>query len=179
VDAYRYFVGEGMEMLVRRALPGDRRDEGSVSRCLGEMRAEYGERWARKTRPYPGIPELLTALVSRGLTAAIVSNKPQEDTLAVVSHLLGSWTFAAVVGARPGLPRKPDPSGALEISRTLGIPPDLWLYLGDTATDMQTANAAGMFAAGALWGFRDADELSAAGAKVLLRHPLELLEHVR
>ena len=175
VDAYRYFVGDGMEMLVRRALPEARRDEGTVSRCLGEMKGEYEERWACKTRPYPGIPELLSALAGRGIPMAVLSNKPEDATLGVVERLLCSWTFAAVCGARPGLPKKPDPSGALEIASRLGIAPEAWVYAGDTGTDMKTANAAGMFAVGVLWGFRGAEELTAAGARILVRHPLDVL----
>ncbi len=178
VDAYRYFVGEGMELLVRRALPEGRRDDDTVAKCLGEMRAEYGARWAKKTKPYPGIPELLTALTDRRVPMAILSNKPHDATLEVASHLLGSWAFAAILGARPDLPKKPDPAGALEICHNLGVPPEAWIYLGDTATDMRTANAAGMLAVGALWGFRDAHELEVAGARILVQHPLDLLAYM-
>jgi len=80
------------------------------------------------------------------------------------------------VGARPSIPLKPDPSSALEIAAGLGVEPARFLYLGDTATDMKTANAAGMFAVGALWGFRDAAELIAGGAAKLIGKPAELLE---
>jgi phosphoglycolate phosphatase len=70
---------------------------------------------------------------------------------------------------------KPDPHGALEIAAGLGIPPAEFIYLGDTNTDMRTALAAGMHPVGALWGFRDEEELRAAGARALLRHPADLL----
>lgn len=64
----------------------------------------------------------------------------------------------------------------MQIADELGIAPERFIYLGDTNTDMQTANAAGMFAAGVLWGFRTAEELTANGAKVLLKAPLEVLD---
>jgi phosphoglycolate phosphatase len=80
------------------------------------------------------------------------------------------------VGARPRVPLKPDPSSALEIANRLKLGPARFVYLGDTATDMKTANAAGMFAVGALWGFRDAAELIAGGAAKLIEKPAELLE---
>ena len=73
------------------------------------------------------------------------------------------------------MPRKPDPSAALEIADKLGIPPSEFLYLGDTDTDMKTANAAGMCPIGVLWGFRTAEELSASGAKALIQNPTDLL----
>jgi phosphoglycolate phosphatase len=80
-----------------------------------------------------------------------------------------------VYGLRDDVPRKPDPAGALEITRLLGADPARMLYLGDTAIDMQTAVSAGMFPVGALWGFRTREELLENGAKALIHHPRELL----
>jgi phosphoglycolate phosphatase len=80
-----------------------------------------------------------------------------------------------VVGARPDVPKKPDPAAALGIARGLAISPGRILYLGDSATDMQTARAAGMFPVGALWGFRTAAELEANGAQVLINRPMDLV----
>lgn len=174
VEAYKRFVGDGMENLVRRALPHDRQDE--ADRALAAMRAEYGRRWRDKTRPYPGIPELLDALQERSLRLAILSNKPDDFTRLIVARLLPHWRIDAVMGLRPGWPRKPDPAGALAIARDLGLPPAAFLYVGDTDTDMRTAKAAGMFAVGVLWGFRTKEELCAHGAAALIEHPLELLE---
>lgn len=176
VQAYKYFVGEGMELLVRRALPQDRCDQAMVARCHAEMREEYGRRWADKTRPYEGIPELLDGVRARGVSMAVLSNKPDDFTRLTVSRLLPGWRFERVLGLRPSSPRKPDPWGALLITREIGIPPEEFLYLGDTGTDMETARAAGMLPVGALWGFRTAGELLSNGAAKLISHPLELLE---
>ena len=140
------------------------------------MRKTYGQNWKEKTRPYHGVPELLDALSGRGLKMAVLSNKPDDFTRKTVDGLLSAWHFQAVVGARPPVPLKPDPSSALEIAKRLELGPARFVYLGDTATDMKTANAAGMFAVGALWGFRDAAELIAGGASKLIEKPAELLE---
>ncbi len=175
VDAYRLFVGEGIETLVRRALPEDRRGEAALGPYVAAMAAEYDRRCLAKTRPYPGIPELLDALGARGVPLAILSNKPHGPTREMVTALLGRWAFAAVLGARPGVPKKPDPAGAVELAGLLAVPPAEILYVGDTATDMATAAAAGMFGVGVLWGFRSAAELRAAGAKALVKEPRELL----
>jgi phosphoglycolate phosphatase len=174
-DAYRFFVGDGIDTLVFRALPPDRRDTETLASVLPAMKAEYAGRATRTSCPYPGIPELLDALTEREIPVAICSNKPQEPLEEMVTALLGRWHFAAVVGARPDLPRKPDPTGALGIVRTLGIPAEDWLYLGDTDTDMRTACAAHMRAVGVLWGLRDAKELLAAGAEILTEHPAAVL----
>jgi phosphoglycolate phosphatase len=130
--------------------------------------------WADTTKPYPGIAELLDALTARQIEMAILSNKPDELTREVVRTLLPKWHFAVVAGARETIPRKPDPAGALRIADLLHRNPADFLYLGDTNTDMQTARGAGMFAIGALWGFRTAEELKKNGAQTLLSVPIEL-----
>ncbi|NOZ21483.1 MAG: HAD family hydrolase [Planctomycetes bacterium] len=176
VAAYKHFVGDGVAKLVERTLPKDRCDEETVRRCIGEMREEYTKRWADKTQPYDGVPELLDALTERGVKMAILSNKPDDFTKLCVDKLLPKWSFEVARGIREDGKKKPDPAGAIDIAEQLNVSPAEFLYLGDTNTDMKTAVAAGMFPVGALWGFRDADELTANGAKVLIERPVQLLD---
>lgn len=174
---YKYFVGDGMENLVRRTLPDAARlDPATVSQCFERMREAYDRNWNKKSRPYPGIPELLDALTQRGIIMTVLSNKPDDFTGKIIKELLPAWHFEIVMGERPPIPRKPDPSSAIEIARRLAIEPENFVYLGDTATDMKTANGAGMYAVGALWGFRTSDELLANGAKKLIDTPIELVD---
>lgn len=174
-DAYRYFVGEGIRVMAGRALPADNRDEATIDRCTDLTIEEYSRRLTAKTRPYDGIPQLLDGLSAAGLGLAILSNKQDAPTKAIAAELLSSWRFAQILGSRPPVPKKPDPAAALEIAAAMGLPPSAFLYLGDTAIDMRTAAAAGMFGIGVLWGFRSAEELIQGGAKVLLAHPVDLL----
>jgi len=177
-EAYKRFIGDGVEMLVRRALPGpsDLVDDATVKTCVAEMRRHYADRWHRKTRPYPGVEELLDGLVARGLRLAVLSNKPHDFTCRIVERLLHRWRFDPVLGSRPGVPRKPDPTVARAIAEQHGVPAREWLYVGDTPTDMKTARAVGMTAVGVRWGFRGAEELRASGAEHLIASPGELLE---
>ena len=174
--AYRRFVGDGVAKLIERALPADRRDPEWVARLIPLMREEYGRRYDVKSRPYEGIPDLLAGLAARGVPATVLSNKPDELTRLCIEKLLPGFDFAVVRGARPDIPRKPDPTAALEIADEMEIAPGEFLYLGDTNTDMRTAVAAGMVAVGALWGFREGAELTASGAKRLIEKPTDLLE---
>ncbi len=80
------------------------------------------------------------------------------------------------MGAKPSIPLKPDPTAALQIVKQMNFNSSEFLYLGDSATDMKTAVAANMYPVGALWGFRTADELLAAGAKVLIKQPAHLIQ---
>ncbi len=176
-EQYKYFVGDGMENLVRRSVPDPvRSDPEVVSQCLRMMHATYDLNWKNKSRPYPGIPDLLDALSGRGIAMVVLSNKPDEFMHKIIKELLPAWRFAIVMGERPQVPRKPDPASALEICTMLSLRPEDFLYLGDTATDMLTANAAGMYPVGALWGFRTEEELLANGARKVIGKPIELLD---
>lgn len=176
LDAYKYLVGEGRESLVQRMLPASRRDPETIAQAVAAVDEEYLRHWADTTVPYPGIPELLRALTGRGIVLAVVSNKADQFVRQAVDHLLSEFHFAAVCGARPGFPKKPDPAVTLEIAVSLGVEPAEVAFLGDTDIDMKTARAAGMRPFGALWGFRDAAELLAGGAEALLPAPADLLE---
>ena len=173
-------MGDGVANFVLRAMPADRRgDPRLVARITDLYRSAYTTNWHQRTRPYPGIPELLDALTARGLGMAVCSNKPDDFTKLTVAKLLDRWRFGAVIGHREGYPHKPDPTIALEIASQLHLAPAEFVYVGDTGTDMKTAVAAGMLPVGALWGFRDAAELTAGGTKALLETPAELLGLLR
>ena len=175
-DAFRYFVGEGVRMLVERALPADRRDPATTEALLQAYREEYRTGWNLKTRIYAGIPEMLEVLTARQIKLGVLSNKPHDMTCQCVEGYLSRWTFDVVFGQRETVARKPDPAGALEAARLMQVTPAEVLYLGDTATDMETARASGMFAVGATWGFRPESELREHGAQAIVHHPDEVLE---
>ena len=175
-DEYKLLIGRGIRRLVTDALPDHRRDEATIDACYVEMLADYGEHCLLKTRPYDGVTELLERLVAADLPLAVYSNKADEFTQRLVAALLPAGAFDLVVGARPGLPLKPDPAGALSIADRLGIAPGDIAYVGDSGTDMTTATRAGMVAVGVTWGFRSRDELLEHGAVALLDHPAQLLE---
>jgi phosphoglycolate phosphatase len=175
VEAYKYFIGDGIRALAVRALPEGHRNEMIVDKIVAHIEEEYSSRWVNNTHPYQGIPELLNMLTNFGIKMAILSNKPQNSAELMVSRLLPQWHFEFVVGASPSIPRKPDPTAAVQIARQMNISPIEFLYLGDSAVDMKTAIAANMYPVGVLWGFRMADELLSAGAKVLIQQPSQLL----
>jgi len=175
-EAYRYFVGDGRDLLAYRALPATARDAKTVNRLVELINREYELRWRQHSFPYPGIPELLDALTAKQLKMAVLSNKAHNFTDEMVKQLLPKWRFSAVYGAGSSAPKKPDPQSTLQISRELGITPSEFVFLGDTDIDMKTATTAGMYPVGALWGFRTAAELKSNGARLLLAHPLELLQ---
>lgn len=174
--AFNRFVGDGITELARRVLPAERlqREPELLARLLAEMRARYATHFLADARLYDGMTDALAALATQGATLGVLSNKPDALTLATVAGLGIAPRFRAIRGQREGVPPKPDPTAALEIAGELGATPAQVLYVGDTATDMETAHRAGFVAAGVLWGFRDRAELERAGARHLVAHPREL-----
>jgi phosphoglycolate phosphatase len=178
IEDTKLLVGDGIDEMVRRtfALRGvSPLSAAEVDVIIQEYRREYQACWRSHSRPYPGVPELLGELARRGIKTAVLSNKSHIFTTAMTAELLVGSRFDLVRGAAPGVPFKPDPAPALTIAGELGVEPTACIFLGDTSVDMKTATAAGMFAVGALWGFRTADELLTSGAAALISSPHELL----
>lgn len=173
VESYKQFVGDGVAMLVRRALPPKAMDD--YPRALELMRAEYQAHWKVKSRPYPGVPEMLDALAAKGVPMSVLSNKPQKFCELTMEHFFPRWSWAAVMGETDAIPRKPDPTGAKAIAARLGIAAGEFLFLGDSPMDVKCALGAGMTPVGATWGFRERLTLEEAGGKIFIDRPEELL----
>lgn len=178
VQSYKMFVGGGMRVLVRKTLPEESRTEAVIDKCLSAMKETYASRWANKTMPYDGITDMLLSLREMNFKLAVLSNKPHEFTVESVIHFFGANIFDIIIGGGK-FPSKPDPSSAIFISEQLMVPAEQIIYLGDSGIDMMTATGAGMFAVGALWGFRSREELIAEGADLLIKTPQELTEYLQ
>jgi len=161
------FVGEGARVLLARAV-APRAD--LLAPALAAWQAHYDAHCLDRTRPYPGIPELLTRA---GRRLAVHTNKPG----AMARHTLAGTgllpRFAEVTGGDEA-PRKPDPAGTLATMRRLGATRAETVFIGDSPTDVQTARAAGVTAVAVAWGFRTRAELRAAGAVHVVERVAEL-----
>jgi len=177
VEDYRLMVGNGSRMLMKRCLPKDVSEE-FIDEALAKYKNIYESRFLEKTRSYDGILELLKELKADAIPLAICTNKHNKAAHTIVEVLFEKQTFDYLIGEREGIPRKPDPTSALEIAQDMKIRPEEIVYIGDSMIDMKTALNANMLPVGVLWGFRDQKELEENGAKVLLEHPAELLEKI-
>ena len=135
----------------------------------------FGRDCNYKMHAYDGISELLKEARKKGLKLAVVSNKPYAQAVATVEHVFGKGCFDQVIGEREGIPKKPDPTGALTAAAAMGAKPSECLYFGDTNTDMQTGKNAKMTTVGVLWGFRGREELAAFHPEYLIEKPEEIL----
>lgn len=179
-EKYRYFVGDGSRVQIRRLLTFKDRYHGpGDDPFLEEVFTKYldffSDHCADGVTVYDGMPELLKSLSEHNITCAVFSNKPHKQACKVVDSIYPEGTFAHVLGQMDSCPRKPDPAGALRLAEKMQVTPEKCIYVGDTNTDMQTGKNAGMYTIGVLWGFRDREELEKAGADIIVSAPADIL----
>jgi len=177
LDDYKLMIGNGIEKLVEHALPSDV-SASDFDKYLNEIKAVYEANQITKTQPYDGVIDMLKEFNNKGISLNILSNKPIDFTIMVVKHFLGDIKFDNILGAREGIPKKPNPHAVFEIIENIKIDKSDVLYVGDTGTDMKTADAAELSSVGVLWGFRGLDELLENGADFIINEPKELLNIV-
>ena len=175
-DEVRLFVGNGVEMLIRRAVPPDT-DEETTLAVLSDFKTIYAAICEDHTRPYDGILEMLTALRERGIRVAVVSNKFDAATKKLCAKYFGDLVEVAI-GERAGVRKKPAPDTVHEALKELGVTLDSAVYIGDSDVDIQTARNCGMPCISVTWGLRDERFLIDKGAMFLAHSPLELSQYL-
>jgi phosphoglycolate phosphatase len=152
IEYYLNWIGNGAVKFIERA-HGEPVSEEKLRAYVAEFKEIYAGNLHDKSRVYEGIPELLDALVDRGIKISVLSNKPHKLTRRVCDFYLSAWPFDPVLGQREEVPRKPDPAAAFEIAGHLDVEPGKILFVGDSDNDILTARAAGMIPLGVSWGY--------------------------
>ena len=178
-DQCRMFVGNGARVLIEESLKvsGDpkasRIEEGM--KIYGRI---FDQNCTYHVTPYEGIPEMLKALKDRGIHLAVLSNKPDRQTVKVLKEIFGDNIFDYAQGQKDGIRRKPAPDGVWYLMEQMQVSKEECLYIGDSEVDAATGKNAGLKTIGVLWGFRDRKTLETAGADHLIERPEELLQFV-
>jgi len=183
IEEYPRMVGNGINNLIRRALPEAERTEENILRVRAHFVPYYDAHNCDYTRPYDGIPDLLNTLKKQGHLLAVASNKYQAATEKIVSHFFPG-VFDVILGEREGIPRKPDPQIVYDIFDRLRLTehrpamPDRvqteLLYIGDSLVDFETAKNANVPFVACSWGFVPREKLVEAGVSRIIDHPAEL-----
>lgn len=158
-DAYRFFVGNGINKLFERALPEGEKSNENIQKIRSQFIPYYNEHNADLSLPYPGITDMLEKLQNHGILLAVASNKYQEATTKLICQFFPTIRFTAVLGQREGVPSKPDPQIIEEIVQNAHVSKEEVIYIGDSCVDMQTGLNAGVTTIGVSWGFRPRTEL--------------------
>lgn len=176
-DDYKLKVGNGFKNLIENSFP-EGTDEQTILRGLEVFIEIYDRNYKNKSHPYDGIPEILDELTKKGIKIGINSNKRNDYTNQLVDKFFKNIPFVKVYGERKEVPKKPDPTTALEIADSMGLKHQEILYIGDSKTDILTAKNAGMDSVGVLWGFRSYEELTKYNASYTVKSPYNILDIV-
>ena len=178
-DQCRLFVGNGARVLIEKSLKaaGDT-DASRIEEGMEIYGRIFDQNCTYHVTPYEGIPEMLKALKDKGIHLAVLSNKPDRQTVKVVKAIFGEELFDYAQGQKEGIRRKPEPDGVRYLMEQMHVSKEECLYIGDSEVDAATGRNAGLKTIGVLWGFRDRKTLETAGADDLIDRPDELLQFV-
>jgi phosphoglycolate phosphatase len=174
-ETYRFYVGNGINKLIERALPEEHSNADAISMVMHEFLKYYMFHADDCTKPYPGIPELLNKLHRKGFQLGVASNKMHDATVELVNRFFPDINFTTILGQRDGIPVKPSPDILDEIVTRAGVLKSETLYIGDSGVDAMTAINARIEFIGVLWGFRPQQELKEAGAMRFVEKPEEIV----
>ena len=170
----RKAVGNGARKLIERCF-GDGFSKEEIDERLDYYNRLYTDSGSPKTCVYDGMGEVLIQLKKRGYKLGILTNKPQMTTDDVYETYLKQYSFDVVVGFKQGVKVKPDPTVLNQMLADLDVLPKNAYFVGDGETDVEVSINANVNNVTVLWGNRDKDELSNAGAKVFAENPEQLL----
>lgn len=178
ISSYPHFVGNGISKLIERVLPAENRDEDTVRRLRQDFVAYYNDHKCDHTEPYPGIRELLHELAEKGVSLAVASNKYQEAASDLIRHFFPEVEWVSVMGQRPGVPTKPDPSVVFAILNEHPTPKAEVVMVGDSAVDIVTGRRASIDTIGVTWGFGKLKDINDAYPDHMADTPAEVLRHI-
>lgn len=176
-EEVRAYVGNGIKLLVLRALTGGNEDlfveNGVFERAFACFKAYYGAHLAEKTAPYPDVTALLQRLKAAKKRVAVVSNKADFAVKKLCERYFGALVEAAV-GEREedGIRKKPAPDSTIAAIDALGG--GNAVYIGDSEVDIATAKNANLSCVSVCWGFKDEAFLRRHGASVCVYSPNEI-----
>ena len=177
IDEVRMAVGNGVEKLMERSVPGGHANPRFAD-CLATFRREYAKIAEAHTQPYDGIPALLDRLHADGYRLAVVSNKFHDATVALVRHYFPIIDEAAGEREELGIRKKPCPDTVNQIVRTFQLTAGDCVYVGDSDVDIETAKNAHMDCLSVSWGFRDTAFLTEHGAACIVDTPEALYKTI-
>ena len=174
IDEVRRFVGNGIRLLIERAVPTDT-DKKLTDKVFDTFKEYYKTHCAVKTRPYDGIKDVLLELRKAGCLTAVVSNKADFAVQDLCKDYFDNL-FDFAIGDREGIKKKPAPDSVFEVLSKLNVEKDNAVYIGDSDVDFATSVNAGMDVIMVGWGYRDEEFLREKGAKRIIKQPSEILD---
>ncbi len=152
IEQYKQFVGDGMEMLIQRAIGNS--SVSYLNDMVASLKEEYAKSWFVTTKPYTGIEQVLEELSHKKIKISVLSNKAHEFTVTMVQYFFPTIHFTSIMGLQDGMPPKPNPCGALYIAQIMAVEPEHVAFIGDSGTDIEVAHRSNMYSIAVSWGYR-------------------------
>jgi phosphoglycolate phosphatase len=156
-EEIKYFVGNGVDVLITRALMPFNKIE-LHEQVKSSYRRHYINSKYINTKPYPGMIEVLTKIKKMNIFLGVLSNKPNLEAKEIIYKNFPN-IFNFVQGGIKEEPHKPNPKMLNQIILNNNLKKEEILYIGDTDVDLQLANNAGIDCAIVTWGFRKPEEV--------------------
>lgn len=153
------YVGDGLWMLLRRALPLEEFPDNSITHLQSKFQQHYNNTWRPGTIAYDGIVALLSELARGGIALGVLSNKPHRFTVEITEALFGRNIIPYIHGQKDGVAKKPDPDALIQLCKEAGVTPAAALFVGDSTIDLETAINAKTQAIGVTWGYHNNEAL--------------------
>ncbi|MFC6336859.1 phosphoglycolate phosphatase [Pseudomonas sp. CCM 7891] len=156
IESVREWVGNGVQMLVRRALANHIDAEG-----VDEVEAEHGlalfnaayEHGHELTVVYPGVRDTLKWLHKQGVEMALITNKPERFVAPLLDQMKMGRYFRWIIGGDTLPQKKPDPAALFFVMKMANIPASQSLFVGDSRSDVLAAKAAGVKCVALSYGY--------------------------
>ena len=179
-ETIRFWVGNGAQTLVKRALLGKRKadeavDEALFAKALEIFLSFYEKRLCTATRPYPHVLETLRVLKEKGYQLTIVTNKPAEFVQPILNGLGFDDLIEYYLGGNSLARKKPDPLPLQHLCKELGIKIGECVMVGDSKNDIQAANACGMQSIGVTYGYNYGENISVYDPDIIVNDFAEIL----
>lgn len=170
LDEVRTFVGNGVDMLIKRAGGNAQYDFNEASAYFREY---YNENLCNKTKPYNGIVNVINVLKSKGFKLGVVTNKPQFAAEKIVNYYFNE-SFDVIIGADLSKRRKKPYNDPVDAALSvINVNKNDAIFVGDSEVDIETAKNMDMSFIGVAWGFRN--EIIFANEKYFVRNSQQLL----
>lgn len=151
--------------------------QADAIRAVASYREYFAETGIFENAVYPGIPKCLEALQARGWRLAVATSKPTVFAERILDHFSLRTHFEAVVGAGLDGSRRQKHEVITAALSELGVATDeRCVMVGDREHDVTGAKTAGLRSVGVTWGYGSVQELSEAGADLLVHAVADLPE---
>ncbi len=180
-DTIRYWVGNGSQTLVKRALAGKREfdedeiDETRFKKAHSIFLEAYNKHLCEATKAFPGVIDTLQALKKRGYHLSIITNKPAQFVAPILEGLGFGDLIESYLGGDCLPKKKPDPLPLVTMCDQMGVSIKESVMVGDSKNDILAANTCTMQSIGVSYGYNYGEDINTYNPTIVVAKFEEIL----